>query len=469
MELQIKNGSKMTLILGFLVTLLFVGTAPAQTLDLKRMEAVSDSIAHAQLAEGLTPGVSVAVAKNGNIVFERAYGQADVEMDVAASPGTIYRIGSITKQFTAAIIMKLVETDKIALDDLVTKYLPNYPAQGHPVTIRHLLNHTSGMGSGSYTEPSERKAALRQTKLDLSNDELLDLFAKPPFDSEPGEDFEYSNKGYMLLGMIIGEVTGIPYAKYLEQKVLQPLGLNQTFYCDVRRVIPNRAKGYDYNAAELFNASYISMETPGGAGAICSTVGDLIRWTSFLHDGMVVSSASLQQMTAPTVETTGDTAAYGYGLRIGELGDHPIIYHGGSISGFQSSLYHYPEDDLTIAILMNSNNGEPDKMEEALARAAFGMELLDLPPTTEVMARYEGTYTLQSDNGTFNVRVFPKDGRLNAELVGEGTTPLLYQGEGVFIAAVDHNMRLVFTEENGRAKNIEWHFGNAVLSGKKNN
>ena len=461
------NRRTAALIFSVLAVLLGIHPVSAQTHDLERIEGVADSIAHAEIINGRTPGMSVAVARDGEILFTRGYGKVDVEMGVAAGPETVYRIGSITKQFTAAIIMRFVEAGKIALDDAVTKYLPEYPAQGHQVTVRHLLNHTSGMGSGSYDTPDERKAARRRSRLDLSNDELLELFAKAPFESEPGEDFEYSNKNYMLLGMIVSKITGMPYAEYIERKLLQPLGLDHSLYCDVRRVIPNRAEGYGYNDSELVNAPFISMQTPGAAGAICSTVGDLLRWTHLLHGGKVISPASLRQMRAPTVEATGGTASYGFGLRLGELEDHPMIYHGGSISGFQSVLAFYPEDGLSIAVLMNSNTGVPERVEEALARAALGIELHDLPLTAEDISRYEGTYALQADDGTFNLRVFPEDGRLNAELVGEFSTPLLYQGDDVFIAVADHDMRLVFAAADGRAERVTFHMGRLAFSGER--
>ena len=248
---------------------------------------------------------------------------------------------------------------------------------------------------------------------------------------------------------------------------LQPLGLDQTVCCDVRRVIPNRAEGYGYSNGELVNASFISMQTPGAAGAICSTVGDLIRWTRLLHGGEVISPASLRQMTAPTVEATGDTAAYGYGLRLGELDDHPMIYHGGSISGFQSVLVYYPDDGLTIAVLTNSIKGIPERVEEALARVALGIELLNLPLTAKDMSRYEGIYALHANGGTLTLRVFPEDEKLNAELVGQGITPLLYQGDDEFIAVVDHDIRLDFAIENGRAESVAFHMGDQVFQGKR--
>lgn len=440
---------------------------PAQTLDLEEIEAVADSVAGWQIAEGLTPGMSVAVARDGEIIFAQGYGEADVEMGVAAGPETVYRIGSLTKQFTAAIVMRLVEAGEVSLDDSITEYLPDYPTQGHHVTVRHLLNHTSGIKSITGVDPGFRH---REFRLDLSDEELLDLFAELPFDFEPGEEYRYNNSGYVLLGMIIEEATGTPYAAYVERELLEPLGLDHTWYCDNRRVIPNRAEGYAYDDGELVNSRYLSMRIPGAAGALCSTVGDLVRWTRLLHGGRVVSPESLRQMTDSTVLSTGETVSYGYGLDVGRLLGRPVVVHGGSTSGFVGYLVHYPDDGLTIAVLMNSVSGQRYAVAEALSRTAFGMERVvvpDLPLTAEDIARYEGTYTLRAGSRTLDLRVFGDDGQLKAQPAGQGVTRLRYQGDHTFITVVDDDVRLVFTVENGRAEGVTLHDGDAAIPGKR--
>lgn len=455
-----------------LVAVLVGSTAPAdllsaQALQLDRLEAVADSLARARSADQTSPGFSVAVARDGEVILARGYGLADVELDVAASPATVYRIGSLTKQFTAAAIMRLVEAGELALDDPITDFLPDYPTQGHTVTVRHLLNHTSGIVS--YTGLHESRWE-RDYRMDLSHDELIEIFAGLPYDFEPGAEYRYNNSAYYLLGVIIEAVTGAPFPEYVERELFRPLGLDDTYYCDVRRIIPDRAEGYEYDDDTLVNAPFLSMNVPGAAGALCSTVGDLIDWTRLLHTGGVVSAGSLRQMTTPTPLASGDTAPYGFGLALDELEGHRKIAHGGGIQGFTSYLSHYPDDALTVAVLTNAGSGGPGQVEEILARTALGLELpsvVDLPLDADDSARYEGTYLLSLGEQTLELRVFVDDGRLMAQAEGQGANRLRYQGDHEFVPTFDDNVRLVFTVENGRAASVTLHQGGAVVTGER--
>ncbi|MBC6607568.1 beta-lactamase family protein [Hymenobacter sp. BT188] len=208
-----------------------VGSPQSQTtikpIDIPRLLAVADSAAQAQITAGLTPGMSVGVAQNGQLVLARAYGKANVETGVDVGSITAYKVGFITKQFTTAIVMRLVEAGKMSLTDPITKYLPDYPTQGHHVTIHHLLNHTSGIKAFRVMHEENRQRFC----LDLTYPEMIEMFAKQPFEFKPGENYEYNNFGYYLLGEIIGRVTGIPYQDYLERELLGPLGLSNTMYC----------------------------------------------------------------------------------------------------------------------------------------------------------------------------------------------------------------------------------------------
>ncbi|GAB3528742.1 hypothetical protein GCM10027443_07120 [Pontibacter brevis] len=428
-------------------------TAPPS--DLQRLEAIADSAARTQLETGSVPGMSVAVARYGEVLFAKGYGQADVEMGVAAGPETAYVIGSITKQMTAATILRLAEAGKISLDDAITKHLPDYPSQGHHVTVRHLLNHTSGIKGFRILHEENRQ----KFRLDLTYEEMVDLFGKQPFDFKPGKKFEYNNMAYYLLGEIIGRVTGTPWSTYVEKELLQPLGLKQTLYCESRRIIPNRAEGYEYEEGRLVNARYISMQVGGAAGALSSTLNDLIRWTHLLHSWQVVSQESLQQMMTPTIIPAGDTIGYGFGLYLDALGGNTKVGHGGGANGFTAALTHYSEEGLTIAVLTNSNKANPFKVEEALAREALKVKLLDLPLAAEEMVRYEGTYTYQSEKRTRAMRVFSENGQLKAQVVGGKPFRLLYQGEHAFIPEVDDDDCLVFSMVNGRAEGYKHHEG----------
>lgn len=435
--------------------------------DPARVERVADSVAYAAIADHGTPGLTVAVAQDGEVVFARGYGEADVENAVAARPGTVYRIGSITKQFTAAMVMRLVEEGAISLDDPVTRFLPDYDTQGHTVTVRHLLNHTSGIFS--YTSLGE-EAWATTFRHDLTDAELIDLFESEPFDFEPGAEQRYNNSAYVLLGPIIEAATGKPYARYLEEDLLAPLGLEHTLYCDVTRVVPDRASGYEYEGGQLVNASFLSMNVPGGAGAMCSTVGDLLAWTRMLHGGEVVSAASLREMTTPTVVASGDTIPYGFGLALGDLEGHRSVAHGGGINGFISMLAHYPEEGITVAVLTNAGSGPAGRVEEMVARAALGLELPrveDRALTPELIERVAGTYAIDLGGEALELTIFEEEGRLMAQAEGQGANRLRWQGGTTFIPTFDDQVRLVFEPADGPAERVTLHQGGAVMPGER--
>ncbi|MEJ2539606.1 MAG: serine hydrolase [Gemmatimonadota bacterium] len=453
-----------------LTLLLAAGPMAAQSdpgIDLGRLERVIDSIAYRAIATRGTPGVSVAVAKDGQVVFAKGYGESDIEHAVAARPETVYRIGSITKQFTAAIIMRLVERGEIALDDPVTRFLPEYDMQGHTVTVRHLLNHTSGIFS--YTSLGE-DAWQTIFRHDLTDRELIDLFEREPFDFEPGAEQRYNNSAYVLLGPIIEAVTGTPYARYLEEELLAPLGLEHTAYCDVTRIVPHRASGYEDQEGEWVNASFLSMNVPGGAGAMCSTVGDLSAWTRMLHRGEVVSAGSLQEMTTPTVVASGDTIPYGFGLAVGELEGHPRVGHDGGINGFISSLVHYPDDGVTVVVLTNSGSGPAGAVQGMVSRAALGLELprvVDRPVTESLIQRVVGTYVLQLNGNSMELIVFDEEGQLMGQVGGQAASRLRWQGDTTFVLASNDGLRFVFEPAEGPAQRVVLHQDDVEVPGER--
>src|SRR5688572_8973342 len=212
----------------------------ASAQDSRALVHYIDSVATAAVAEQRTAGVSVAVVKNGRTVLAKGYGFADLENDVPATPETVYRIGSVTKQFTAAGIMRLMEQGKLSLDDTLQKFLPDFPTQGNRVTVRHLLNHTSGIRSYTSLGPKWQ----RVMRLDLAPDSMVALFANEPFDFKPGDAYRYNNSGYFLLGVIIEKLSGKPYGQYLQDEFFTPLGLKSTVYCDQAPIIKRRAQGY---------------------------------------------------------------------------------------------------------------------------------------------------------------------------------------------------------------------------------
>ncbi len=270
-----------------------------------------DSMARAEVASDATASVAIGVLRGTDVVLARGYGLADVELDVSATAETVYRIGSVTKQFTSTAIMQLVEWGQISLDDEITKFLPDYPTQGHRVTIHHLLTHTSGIKSYTGISPDNMSGAFRR---DLTHDELLDMFKNLPFDFAPGEQWRYNNSGYYLLGVIIERVTGQSYADHLGEHIFGPLDMHASYYCDEKTIIPNRAEGYARLAGKLVNDDPISMNIPGAAGALCSTVTDLLKWQRAVNERRIVNEAAYTRMTTPAVLDNDSTVTYGYGL-----------------------------------------------------------------------------------------------------------------------------------------------------------
>jgi D-alanyl-D-alanine carboxypeptidase len=319
-----------------------------------------DAAAADALREIPAAGFSIAVVRHGQPVLAKGYGYADLAERIPASANTIYRLASITKQFTAAAILHLAEEGKLSLEDRISDYLPDYPDRGGRITIRNLLSHTSGLSDVAILPILEEAGGVGYTR-----DEIIDLVASQPLDFEPGTGHSYSNVGFMLAGVVIERVTGTTYADHLTNEVLRPLGLEQTSFC------PNEppradgwAHGYDLQhgnwpralrlgrAPAFVDPAPINMEVVSSAGALCSTVTDLARWPGLLRS--FLDPASFREMSEPTVLADGTKVPYGLGLQIREFGSHPALSHGGVVTGFISVVAHFPEDDLTVAMLVNS-------------------------------------------------------------------------------------------------------------------
>jgi len=401
--------------------------ATARAQDTRALVRYVDSVATAAVTEHRTAGVSVAVVKNGRTVLAKGYGFADLENDVPATVETVYRIGSITKQFTSAAIMRLMEQGKLSLDDTLQKFLRNFPTQGNRVTVRHLLNHTSGIKS--YTSLGPKWA--RVVRLDLAPDSLVALFANEPFDFKPGDSWLYNNSGYFLLGMIIEKLSGKPYGKYLQDELFTPLGLKNTMYCDQAPLIKHRAQGYATRpGGEFINAEPLSMTQPYAAGSLCSTVNDLVAWALALSSGKVVSPASYTLMSTPGTLNDGKPITYGLGLGTGTLGGHRQVSHNGGINGFISELHHYPDDSLITVVLTNTGALTAVQLERLIARRALGIQdLPTVPIDAAALERLVGEYAI----GTTRVRIFVENGRLRAQPPGAPAFGLKHVGGGRFV------------------------------------
>jgi CubicO group peptidase (beta-lactamase class C family) len=393
------------------------------------------------------------VARDGRIVFARGYGLANIEHAVAVTPNTVFHIASISKNILAAVVLKLADEGKLRLDDDVTKYVPEAPTHGRPVTVRQLLNHTSGINS--FTSAPE---AENNERLDLTHEQVLGLIKDKPLDFEPGTSWRYDNSAFYLAGMVVERVTRQEYGDYLREHLFKPLGMNSASLCDARMVTPHLASSYEVDHGTFVHAPLMSWRLPFAAGAVCATAEDLLKWQAGLDAGRVLSASSLKLMRAPTTLVDGTAIDYGLGTRLGSLDGHRVFGHTGGGGGFNSLLESFPDDHLTIAILMNSRSGAGPSLAlgTAIARTILGLpekqSLRDLPVPKEELAALVGNY--DSDEGP--VEILAK----NFDLPGGQVAKLRYRipgsaTEGVLlrqapdIYALDETSEVRFLVRNG--------------------
>ena len=435
------------------------GSAAAQRQELS---ARVDSIVTAALRIG---GMSVAVVWGRDTVTMKGYGLADVENDIPATAQTMFRVGSVTKQFTAAAVMQLVEHGRLSLDDDITTFVPNAPVHGRRILVRQLLNHTSGIPS--YTDVPEFD---RVARLDLSHDSLLATIAPDSLLFEPGSHFYYNNTGYYLLGMTIEKIVGQPCAEAIATQLFTPLGLAGTAYCSPSAIIKHRAQGYGVRRGQPVNAEYTSIDLAFAAGALCSTAGDLVKWTNALSSGRVVSGASYTRMTTPVELPSGRKMTYGFGLEAGQLDSHRMISHGGAINGFSAHLAYFPGDSLTVVVLANSS-APTGAIALNIARAAFGLPLQVGPALPKQMAtppalraKLVGAYLLMQPDGSWvSATITQQDDMLQLQIEKGPPRPLLYQGEATFAIAGMGPARVYFDVAGAIATGFQLDAGSRPL------
>jgi CubicO group peptidase (beta-lactamase class C family) len=333
---------------------------------------------------------TVLVVKDGKTVLDKGYGSADLEWNIPNTPATKFRLGSITKQFTAASILLLEEKGKLKLTDPVRQILPDLPESWDKVTIFNLLTHTSGIFN--YTARPDFKDFKSKH---LTPAQIVDLVRDKPLDFQPGEKMSYSNTGYIVLGMVIEKLSGQSYAGFLKDNIFTPLQMNDTGYEDQAAILPLRARGYSRTRdGKLINADFIDMSVPFAAGALVSTTHDMLTWENALFAGKVVTPDSLAKMTTPFKNN------YGFGLVIADTGGHHQVWHNGGIDGFNTIMANYPSDHLTIVVLDNIADGAPGDIAHKIADISFGKTVVltserkEVPVDGATLARYVGHYQL---------------------------------------------------------------------------
>ena len=265
----------------------------------------------------------------------------------------VFEIGSITKQFTAIAIMLLEEEGKLKTEDKISTYISDYP-NGEQISIHHLLTHTSGIKDFTRVKGLGEIA----TK-ELSSAEMLDFFKNEPANFAPGEQFEYCNAGYIILGHIIEVASGKTYAEFIEENTFKPLKMENSFYCTHRKVIPNRASGYNKKGEDYYNSRYISYSIPFSSGSLMSTVDDLFKWQKGLKEHTILSEKSSEKVFTNYQLNNGEPIEYGYGWHIKERNGVKVYEHGGSIFGFKSMGVYMPEADIYVISLTNCDCNSP--------------------------------------------------------------------------------------------------------------
>jgi CubicO group peptidase (beta-lactamase class C family) len=411
----------------------------------------------------------VAVVRGRDTLVHEGYGMADAERRRPAGPGTVYRVGSVTKQFTAAAVLQLVDEGRLALDDTLGRFLPHYPRWSR-VTVRQLLNHTSGIPS--YTASARWRARIAD---DLAPDTLLAFVASDTFDFAPGTRFRYNNTGYFLLGRILERVTGTPYDRYVAERFFGPLGMGSASYCPASPADSTHAAGYDKRGpGETAPAAPLSMTSPYAAGALCMSTGDFLRWQAALTDGRIVRPATFARMSRSDTLTDGRPTNYGWGLAPGRIDDHRTIGHGGDINGFSVQQLWLPDDSLRIVVFANTLGSDPGTLARNVARAALGLAPVApprLPPAVALSAaeraRYVGRYTLALPDRTLGFTVTERDGRLFGEGEGQGAFALVPLGDHAFGAPFDAATRFVFDVEGERATGFTLRQGGGAFRGTR--
>jgi CubicO group peptidase (beta-lactamase class C family) len=320
-----------------------------------------DDYVKAEMQRQQIPGVSIAVIKDGKIVKAEGYGLANVELNVPARPETVFKIGSVSKQFLATGIMLLIQDGKISLDDKISKFLDGTPDTWKEITIRHLLTHTSGIV----------REAPGFDPLKIQNDADVIKTAYPlPLRFAPGEKYEYCNVGYFSLAEIIRKVSGKPWGDFLNERVFTPLDMNATRTTSMTDLVQNRANGYFRKDGKVQNASIYFALRP--SGAFLSTVLDLAKWDAALYTEKILKASIRDQMWVPTKLNNGTSFPYGFGWELDTIAGHRLIAHGGSLPGFRSSFMRFVDDKLSVVVLANDDIADPKAM-------ALGIAALNIP------------------------------------------------------------------------------------------
>lgn len=402
---------------------LVLAPLPALAQDPARMDAVVRDDAD----KGAFMG-AVLVARDDVVLFDKGYGSANLEWNIPNDGATKFRLGSVTKQFTAVAILLLQDRGKLTLDAPVKTYLPDAPAAWDKVTVRHLLTHSAGIPN--FTNFPDYGAT---KTLPATHDSLIARFRDKPLEFAPGEKFAYSNSGYVLLSAIVEKLSGQGYTAFVAENLFKPLGMADTGYDSHAMILPRRASGYAPGPKGPVNADYISMTIPQGAGGLYSTTRDLLKWQRGIYGGKLLKPATVAAFRTPYKD------GYALGIGVQSAGGVTTIEHGGGIEGFNTSLAYDPDRKLTVVVLGNLNGPAPGKLSKALMTLARGgtvtlaAERKEITVAPDQLAQYEGVYELAP---TFAITMRVKDGKLMTQATGQQEFELFPESKDRFFLKV---------------------------------
>ncbi len=407
------------------------------------------------------PGAVALVAKGGKVIYRKAFGMANLELQVPMKPEHIFEIGSITKQFTAVGILMLEEEGKLSVNDPVTKWIENYPTHGYTITLHHLLTHISGIKS--YTGLEKWTKVWRQ---DMKPMEMIDLFKNEPMDFAPGEKWSYNNSAYFMLGYIIEKASGMPYPDFVEKRIFQPLGLKNTYYGSMSRVIANRASGYQKNET-FVNAEYLSLTQPYAAGSIMSTVDDLLAWNTAIHAGKLVKKETLAKAFVDPKLNNGKYTHYGYGWGLNDINGSLTYEHSGGIFGYLSNGIYLPKEDVYVIVLSNCNCNPPSEISTRMAAHVIGKPY----PVTAASVKLDEAY-LKSLVGVYDFEdestryITYKDGQLYSQRAGGSQFKILARDKFNFFFEIGFT-ELQFVADKTGIKDVLFKDRRDVIKGRK--
>ncbi len=364
---------------------------------------------------------AVLVVKGNRVLIDRGFGLADVEWKISNSPDSVFRLASLTKQFTATLVLQLQQDGKLHLDDPISKYLSNTPKSWEMITLARLLGHTSGIPDLTGEPDFDSWAQSPHTPV-----EIISFFRDRPLRFRPGSKFEYSNSNFEILGAIIEQVSGKRYGDLLRERIFNPLNMKDSGLDSDELIVSHRAQGYAYKDGHLIHARSISMTVPWAAGSMYSTTADLLRWEHGLFEGSLLSQESLKLMTTPGLGN------YGLGVGIYDLDGMKVVTHGGGIEGFNTRLAYMPDQKLAVIVLSNINSDSPENMWGQLLEVAMGRSVIlaeechPVPISEEDLRKLSGTYEV-TPRSQFAFKA--DDDHLTVEEPGAHPLPVIYLGQ----------------------------------------